>query len=215
MPLYDNADCLLERIEQCNTELYKLHQEQSINYAFKAKLAQIKAFYERAFDNTLDEEEGMSIVNQYEHFIIVVTEVKLGQLTAEEAYESIQDVATQRKIDIIFHNFLKLCELLFWTGVIAISYATSLVGGIPLLLLEPLIGLGVIASTSLLCMVAVSEVTDCFKGFKVFDPVNDEHVREKQVISFFGPQPPQIVSRESPNHSEELIEQDPTAISCT
>ncbi len=186
MPLYRNAELLEQRISRCYSELTKLLQYEDIGYLLKIKIRQINAFYQQAFNNTSDEEEGLSIVEQYEKFIITASEVRAGQITAEQAYEKIEEKIEEGQIDVLIQNILKVCELLFWSSVAAISYAICLSVGLPLLVLEPLIGFAISAGTSILFLISVVSAGNCFEEFKTFDRINNQCAREKDLISFFS-----------------------------
>ncbi|CEG58475.1 DUF5638 domain-containing protein [Legionella fallonii] len=191
MPSYKNAEQLKERLSLCYSELKKLLQQKNKNYLLNIKVLEINTFYQRAFDITSDEEDGNSIVNQYEEFIIAASEVQSGQITAEQAYEKINGKIQEEQTNILIHNILKVCELFFWVAVAAVSYAVGLSVGVPLLFLEPLIGFVAIAGTSVLFLFSIGAASNCFEDFKTFDRINHEYQREKDVISFFSANPPQ------------------------
>lgn len=202
MPLYDNVELLAEKIINCNNELDSLFVTLDISQEFKKQLQKIKSFYARAFNKTLDEESGLSIVEEYEQFIIAASEVKLGHLTADKALELIQNTTDDRQCTVVIDNILKICELLFWTAAAAISYATCLTIGLPLFFLQPLLGIAITAGTGILFFAAVDIAGDCFEEFKSFDPINNEHTREKNVISFFSPLPSKPKTAEAETNTE-------------
>ncbi len=206
MPSYSNAALLEQRISRCYSELIKLLQYEDIDYLLKIKIRQINAFYQQAFNKTSDEEEGLSIVEQYEQFIITASEVRSGLITAEQAYEKIEEKIEEEQINVLIDNILKVCELLFWVSVAAISYAICLSVGLPLLFLEPLIGCAVSTGTSVLFLISVVSAANCFEEFKTFDPINNQYAREKDLLSFFSTNEPKIKSSEelAPCSEEEV-----------
>jgi hypothetical protein len=191
MPSYNNAELLAQKIADCNSELDSLFAYLDINYRLRMQLRDIKSFYQRAFNNASNENTAMEIINQYEQFIVSASEVKLGQMTVEEANLVIDDATEDRQFKIIVHNIFKLCELFFWTALAATAYAGCITVGIPLLFLEPLIGVALTIGTGLLCCSSFHNGLECFNEFKTFDRANEENTRERDVISFFAPQPSQ------------------------
>ena len=111
-------------------------------------------------------------------------------MTAEEANLVIDDATEDRQFKIIVHNIFKACELFFWSAVAGTAYVGCVTVGIPLLFLEPLIGLAVTFGTGVLFCSSVHNAGECFDEFKTFDRVNEENTRERNVISFFSPPQP-------------------------
>ena len=66
MPSYNNAELLAQKIADCNSELDSLFAYLDINYRFRMQLRDIKAFYQRAFNNASNENAALEIINQYE-----------------------------------------------------------------------------------------------------------------------------------------------------
>ena len=204
MPSNRNAESLEQRMSQCYSELTKLLQYQDMSYLLKIKIRHINGFYQREFYKASNEEECLSIVQQYEEFIFAASDTRLGLITAEQAYKKIEDKIKEGQIDVLMHNILKICELLFWVAAAATSYAICLSVGLPLLLLEPLTGFLLSAGTSILFLISVDSASNCFEEFKTFDRINNQYERERDVLSFFSTNAPKRgISEELMPYSEE------------
>lgn len=214
MPSYDNAELLAQKIADCNSELDALFADLNVSISLKRQLRDIKNFYQRAFDKTSNKKTATTIVNQYEQFIVSASEVKLGQLTAEEANLKINDVTEDRQLNIIMHNIFKVCELFFWAFVAATAYVGCLTIGIPSLFLQPFIGLAVTVGTGVLLGSAIHNMGECMDAFKSFDRVNKEDTQEKDIISFFSRQPLRKLEEMGPDKDLESTYESPTCTVC-
>ncbi len=211
MPSYDNAELLAQKIADCNRELDSLFANLNPGIEIARQTKQIKEFYKRAFDKTSNENTALKIVNQYEEFIITASAVKLGQLTAEQAFLMVDEVTEDRQFNIVMYNIFKVCELFFWTAAAATAYAACLTAGVSLLFLEPLIGFAVMAGTAILFGASIHHVGECFDEFKTFARVNQEGIREKNAISFFSSQPVEKLQEDDVND----LESSNDGIACT
>ena len=204
MPSYKNASRFNQRILNCNKKFDALFDKLEKGPNFKKQLQEVKFFYARAFNSTSNEEKKEAIVKEYEQFVITVSDVKSGKLTAQEGLEIIQDTAEERQSRVIIHNILKVCELFFWTTTAVAAYAACLSVGLPLLFLQPILGFAVSAGTTILFFTSLDNSLNCFEKFKSFDPINEEHTREKDIISFFSPKQEEKVGNATHTDSSNL-----------
>ena len=101
MPLYDNAELLLQKKADCDRELFALFFELERGRNPWPSLDPIKKFYNRAFNKATTEDSALKVIDQYEQLIITISEVKLGHLTALQARRIIDDVTESRKNEIV------------------------------------------------------------------------------------------------------------------
>lgn len=189
MPAYDNAPKLVERIRLCNNELDELFSGIQLSKEFEQQLKEIKAFYARSFNRTKDEIDGEYITQEYRSLINTAKKVKRGELKSDRALDAVKKLSDSREYDIIIHNILKVCELLFWGTVAAASILAFATFGAPLLICEPLLGLAVSFTSSFLFFTTADKFLNCFDQFKSFDRIDAESKREIGLISFFSPKP--------------------------
>ena len=203
MPSYTNEQKkYAQRLLDCNEGLDSVFSDINITPEFEKQLDEIKSFYISSFKNTLDDDAGISVARQYQTFIVTLSEVRGGSLTADEALEIIQETKDDRQDNIIVQNILKVCELLFWVAAAALCYAASITIGIPLLFLEPLTGIFVAATSAILFYLAADLAAECFGEFESFDSVDEEHTRETNAISFFSPPSPRRTSQQLDDSTE-------------
>lgn len=199
MPSYKNSAQFNQRILNCNKKFDALFEKLEKGSNFQRQLQEVKFFYARAFNSTSNEEKREVIIKEYEQFVVTVSDVKSGKLTAQEGLEIIQATAEERQSRVMIHNILKVCELFFWTTAAVAAYAAGLSVGLPLLFLQPILGFAVSAGTTILFFISLDNSLTCFEKFKSFDPISEEHTREKDIISFFSPKQEEKV--EPPTHT--------------
>lgn len=187
MPSYDNAKKLADQIVMCETNLDSLFEGLKKSYDLEQQLAKIKAYYRRAFNKTHFECAGEDIVEEYQNLVFAIEQLKSGKLTADEALETIEETANNRTAGVIVYNLFKMCELLFWAAAAAACYVGCISVGIPLICCEPVIGLAITIGTGALLLNTANECLNCFEQFQSLDPIEEETIREKNIVSFFAP----------------------------
>jgi hypothetical protein len=186
MPYYKNAQKLKNAIDQLDQLLSSIFADRKINKVFEQQLNQVKKFYRRAFNKTANESTGCNIIKEYEDLIEKIKKVKHGELTVNQTIEEINNSTEGKRIDIIIHNILNACELLFWATASAFFYVGCVTAGIPLMLCEPIIGSVITLGSAAFLFNSLVSAIQCFEQFKSLDRINDEEVREQNLISFFS-----------------------------
>ncbi|CZG75855.1 TPA: lpg2271 family Dot/Icm T4SS effector [Legionella pneumophila] len=186
MPSYKNARLLEKRLQNCDTQLNQFFNGQELSIKFLQQLNQIKYFYNSAFSKTENEDDGLEIVEEYENFISLVSQVKSGQINADKAFETIKDTTESRQADVIIANFFKVCELMFWATAAFFSYLACVSVGIPLTFCDPLLGIAVSLSTFLMTISTASKFLDCFDEFQSLDKINEHDKNQKDTVRFFS-----------------------------
>ncbi|HAU1654769.1 TPA: hypothetical protein JBJ28_14565 [Legionella pneumophila] len=186
MPSYNNVRLLEKRLQNCDTQLNQLFNGQELPIKFLQQLNQIKYFYNSAFNKTDNEDDGLEIVEEYENFISLASQVKSGQINADKAFETIKDNTESKQTDVIIANFFKVCELMFWATAAFFSYVACVSVGIPLTFCEPLLGVAVSLSTFLMAVSTASKFLDCFDEFQSLDKINEHDQNQKDTVRFFS-----------------------------
>lgn len=186
MPYYKNAQKLKNTMDQLDQLLNSIVADLKINKAFELQLNQVKTFYRRSFNKTPNESTGCSVIKEYEDLIEKIKKVKHGELTVKQTIEEINNSTEDKRIDIIIHNILNACELLFWAAASAFFYVSCVTAGIPLMLCEPIIGSVITVGSAAFLFNSLVSAIQCFEHFKSLDRINDEEVIEQNLITFFG-----------------------------
>lgn len=187
MPSYDNAKRLADKIINCETEFESLFEGLKRSDDFDRELNKIKAYYRRAFNKTTSECAGEDIVDEYKYLLLTLQQVKSGNITADEAINSVEDLGDCRALDVLLFNIFKMFELLFWAAAAAACYVACISVGIPTMACNPIVGFVISASTAVLCISTIERSMNCFAQFKSYDPVEAEATREQNAVRFFAP----------------------------
>ncbi|KTD62678.1 DUF5638 domain-containing protein [Legionella shakespearei] len=187
MPSYDSAAKLADEIINCETQFESLFEGLQKSDDFERELNKIKAYYRRAFNKTSSECAGQEIVDEYRHLFLTLQQVKSGNITADEAMSSVEDLGDCRTLDVLLSNIFKMCELLFWAAAAAACYVACISVGIPAIACNPILGFAISVSTAVLCISTMERCLNCFAEFKSFDPVEAEATREQNAVRFFAP----------------------------
>lgn len=189
MPLYNNSFELDCRRRKCNSELKRLLDILESEEYRRYLRPDIEGYFAHYFNKTTNVEEGIAVVEQYEHFITMVSEVQQGLLSREDAFNKINEETEDKKFAIIADNILKVCEILFWSTVGVLAYGACLSIGGAISVINPFVGIGAMVGLFLVFIAALDNAVECFDEFKTFDPVEKLSVMEKQYVTFFKAEP--------------------------
>ncbi|KTD42502.1 DUF5638 domain-containing protein [Legionella quateirensis] len=187
MPYKKNPIDLKIHMDNCNQWLDTMFANFELNQSIEVQLRRVKSFYNRQYNKAECKSAKISVIEHYQNLIIILASVSAGELSPEQAFDRIDELTEIRQIKIIAHNLINVCELLFWAAASAVLYISCVSVGIPLLFCEPIYGLIVSISSTLLMTASINNAFNCFEEFKTFDRVNKESDREKSLISFFNP----------------------------
>jgi uncharacterized membrane protein len=186
-------------LEQCNAELYTLFAELK---DFDTSLKQVHQFYKDILDKSPNDEEDQRIVRGYKNLVNLLNKTKLGELSAEMALIEIDQALLQSKCEVIVENLFKTCEFLFWAVATAACFVGCFAVGVPLMVLDPLIGLAITIATGAMLINTANKALNCCDQFKDFGTIDKEHEKTKQLVSFFKPP---ATPKASQNEQEELV----------
>lgn len=185
-----------------NNELQIYHQElESIfnglkkSADFEAQLKYIQRFYEQYLNKTANKSKANAIIQEYKLLISIIHEVKNGTQSPEDALIKIKPLTSARQMNLIVHNVLTLCEILFWSTIAAASLIACASMGLPMILTAPASGLIISIATTTFLLYSLQKGLKCFEEFRSFHTINAEDSREQNLISFFkSPRPEEDVS---------------------
>lgn len=177
-------------LKQCQTDLNTLFDEQSVTSAFRHNLKKLHNYYVRHFWETNKLNEKKETVHEYQFLIETIKEIKTGNLNAENALKNVQQLSSNRKMDVLKDNIFKTCELLFWLTAALTSYAFCIGFGIPILFFNPILGAALTIGASVLMLESAIQAVKCIDEFQSFNAINKQEKLERQALSFFiKPQP--------------------------
>ncbi len=145
-------------------------------------------YYTTRFSNCENNGQRQLLTQEYAHLLETMKKIKSGSLSADEALNNLNRLSRDKKLNVILHNTLKTCELLFWVTAALTSYAFCVGFGIPLLFLNPPLGLALIMGTAVLIIESAAKALETANSFKNLSPINQQKNLEHQVLSlFFSP----------------------------
>lgn len=197
MALSANVQTVLIRL---NAELSAVFSTEELSRELTTQIQLIQEFYHNELTESPSGNKNQPLLTQYKTLIDTLNLVKAGQLTYDAAVEVIDASAFSQKIDAAVHNLIKVCELLFWLAAAIACFVTSSCIGIPLIAFEPVMGSILTVSTFYSSVVSLHKATTCCDEFKSFTPINNEAQRERNLLSFFAPLPPEQEAARADNH---------------
>ncbi len=192
MPLFDTD--LEPLLKTCDDQIAALITDlQEIQLGAneaKRQLDEVKKYFHLSLFKTNGCNEA-EILASYELFLKNLAKVRNGSLTTEEALTAIQDNTDSREMGIIFYNIGKIFELMFWTLATIASACAAISVGLPLIFIQPFLGLPVTLGAGGLAFLTFTQMDECLDEFKSCDRLAEEDEREKNLVSFFKPAPAQ------------------------
>ncbi|RUR19507.1 hypothetical protein ELY21_04620 [Legionella sp. km535] len=187
MPYTKNTLDLNACMGQCNQAFDNIFTNLELTQTIEEQLRQVKSFYAHHYHGAKDKSTKINVLEDYQNLILLLSQVSQGELSADQALNTIDKWTEMKQIGIIIHNLITVCELMFWAAASALFYSSCISVGIPLLACDPISGLLLTLGSALLAASSIHEGFDCFEEFKTLDHVNNESEREKNLISFFSP----------------------------
>ncbi|WP_035890795.1 DUF5638 domain-containing protein [Legionella norrlandica] len=205
MPSLSNISLLAKRLQNCDQQFYQLFDQKELSRNFIQKLEQIKIYYLCSFNKVNDKDEAIKVIKEYEAFIKLASQVKSGEINADKAFESIKQTKQSQQAEIIFANFFKVCEMMFWATAAFFSSMACLSIGLPLTSCEPILGITVTLSTYFMACYTTAKFVECFDEFQSFDPIKVLNKNKKEVVTFFSKSEHQVPQEKDTALEEENI----------
>ena len=173
-----------------NTNLNNLVKSLKISPEMQKIINTIQNFYTQNYQASADIATRKKILNNYESTINLATQVKLGQRTAEDALDLIEQAKKSIESDTMWVNFYAACKLLFWSLVMASLTASITTFVFPLLCSTTVLGPLNLVGVIFLLYLASAKALDCIAQlFESSDAAVAEKNAEKNLISFFANPP--------------------------
>ncbi|MDR3503435.1 MAG: DUF5638 domain-containing protein [Legionella sp.] len=207
MPLYytdakSRINGYHDQLEATKIMLNQLINDEANANKIQKHIDAIQHYYNTSLRTAKNEKTQNAIVNSYENYIRLLNNAyKIGhqqQPTASEqideffksSNEAIGREYDARRINAFFHNCYKVCELTFWASATITMYASIFLVALPMLIVQPTLGLAVSIAVGGVFLKAASNCLECLKEFKGTARHSAEYDSERAILSFFQPKEP-------------------------
>ncbi|KTD74695.1 DUF5638 domain-containing protein [Legionella waltersii] len=170
-------------LEKCKKALFQLFIDQVQLQGINHHLNQLHRYYSRLIDNAeycLEEDE---VIEEYWDFINQLSQVKQGNMTAQEAMDQAEELMSDKDCGSLCDELFKLCEVIFWGTVACIGYVSCAAIGMPLILCEPLLGVALTLSTLALAMMATDVCLETMEDFELYAGHNEALGNQKGLLT--------------------------------
>lgn len=176
-------------IEQCRSELFALFlEDQRTTKTFLNDLNKIHHYYCQQF--LINQSKKFNTVRDYRSLVHTLQQVKEGSISFEQGLKAVHKLSFQRKIELSVTNLLKACELAFWMMAAITSYTLCLGLAVPLIFLNPPLGVALTLGASSMMLAATLKGADCVRDFQSFNHINKQEALEHNALSFFNSSQP-------------------------
>ncbi len=216
MPLYYTAhEQALKKLDRKLLALFK--KEITINPALKNNVNAVIEYYRLSYKKAAKEKTIQAILGSYQDFIAEIESVKMNVANCKPdskneealkninaAFAKISERCTNRQLDVALLNLAKACEIVFWLATAVTLYASFFLISIPMLLVQPPLGIITGIATLGLFGGVLSNCIRCMTEFRSLTRHRNEYSHEKSLLeTFFSKPKPDVI--ELPIHLEPAI----------
>ncbi|HBD7397745.1 DUF5638 domain-containing protein [Legionella longbeachae] len=183
-----NHKILEQRLSTCDDQLSALFiTEKELDDKIKQQIKAVQEYYNLSYTKATSAKTVEAIANSYESFVALLTKVKNKTMPPKEAMDALINTSQSRKVNVLFSNLTKACELLFWSST-AFSLYMGIFGiALPVLVIQPLLGVAVGITIVGAMLAAAYKALSCFTEFKSLSRHDTEYTNEANLVSFFKP----------------------------
>lgn len=194
------------RLSRCDENLSKLFAiiviDEVIGPTLQSQIKAVQEYYNTSYQKAKDTPKVENIISRYEEYIKLLTKVNEGKSTAEEVLDVLKkDVLKKisynrdsRKIDVIFSNLAKACELLFWAAAAITLFSSIFMIALPIVIVQPPLGIAIMIAVGGLLLKSAINCFNCFREFRTLGRHRDEYLAENKLLNgltlFNKPQQP-------------------------
>jgi hypothetical protein len=178
---------IVEEMQACETRFNSLFDGLNENDVLKNNRASLIKAYWDAFENQTSVAGELEVLAEYNHFIENLTKVKLDGNSAYDVYNDALNHAQSRKTAVILYNIAKVFELIFWFSLFMLAAVTAINIGIPLIFLNPLLGITMTLAFGLLSYVTFKNFSSGLDTIKTYEGLPELATAEQNCIRFFAP----------------------------
>lgn len=208
MPLYypKSAEQLIndchDKLEKIKEDLTHLANDSQKAPAIAQYIKGIQEYYNQSLAKAQTAKTKNEIIQSYLHYIKLLNDTQKSTLSYQQAqtpYETalsvyksaekaIGDENDAQKISAILHNIYKTCELIFWASAAVTLYAAVFLVALPMLIVQPSLGLAVSITIGGLFLKTAKNSFDCLSEFRGLTRHTTEYSNEAGLLEFFKPQ---------------------------
>ena len=197
MPL--NHTKLEKRLSDCDEKLSALFKDVATNDAIQKHLLEVQNYYNLSYTNTKKDKTAETIVSTYEEYVTHLENVKTGTYwyttglhTYEEASSSLNKAHdaifyanTSRQLEVVRHNLVNICALMFWASTALALYASVYLIALPMLIVQPVLGIAMGITIGGFFLKSAINCVSCCTEFKGFGRHSAEYEHERMLFKFF------------------------------
>ncbi|WP_058535788.1 DUF5638 domain-containing protein [Legionella saoudiensis] len=213
MPYYTDAKSRInkyhDQLEAVKTILAELINDEEATRQIATHIDAIQSYYNSSLRKAKSEKTQLAIIISYENYIDLLTESHKITHLQPLPYDKIEDFFKAsnekigreydaRRISAFFHNCYKVCELTFWAAATISLYASIFLVALPMLIVQPTLGLAVSITVGGLFMKAASHCLASLGEFKGTARHSTEYDTERALLSFFQPKESPVLSTSQP-----------------
>lgn len=191
-----------DQLETVKATLNQIINDQNAAIKIQEHINVIQNYYNTSLRAAKNEKKQNAVVTSYENYIKLLNDA--GQLRLQEpmasaqldeflktSNEAIGREYDARRISAFFHNCYKICELAFWASAAITMYASIFLVALPMLIVQPTLGLAVSIAVGGVFLKTTSNCLECFGEFKGTARHSTEYDSERALLSFFQPKAPE------------------------
>jgi hypothetical protein len=215
MPL--NFLKLEQQLTECDNKLSALFLNEE-DKAILEHVQAIKNYYRLSYTKAKKKQTVEAIICDYEGYLTYLEQIKQFSVASfpdisvyENACKKARDFITysndSRYLNVIKHNLLKVCELIFWASTALTLYASIYLLALPMILVQPVLGVAMMITIGGFLLKTAMNFIKCFVEFKSLERHKAEYKHEISLLSFFSPKKPDLkpeTSAELPSLSPSL-----------
>ncbi|KTD09042.1 hypothetical protein Lgra_2277 [Legionella gratiana] len=177
---------LERRLSICDKKLSALFaSEKELDDKLKQQIKAVQDYYNLSYTKASSAKTVETIATSYESFVAGLTKVKHGEMSHIDAMDALLKTSESRKINVLFKNLAKTCELLFWSATAFSLYAGIFGIALPVLIIQPTLGIAVGITIVGAMVAAAYKALSCFTEFKSVSRHDAEYTNEVSLVSFF------------------------------
>ncbi|KTD15684.1 hypothetical protein Lgra_0350 [Legionella gratiana] len=180
-----NSD-IEKRLKNCDKKLRTLFQDYMQTHKLMSQTIQaIEQYYNLSYRKATRTKTIEQITSSYELLVDNLTQIKNGKLSSDMALNQISRDINSRKRNVIFHDIAKAAESLFWAATATSLYAAVFGIALPVLIVQPLLGVAVGITIVGAMLTAAYKSFACLAEFKSYSRHSLEYEHETSLVSFF------------------------------
>lgn len=178
---------LTKSLEHCQSNLNALFEDLDADSSVRIMLKKLHQYYLRHFWEAKNIPQKKALLTEYQCLVETMKDVKEGNINSADGIQNIKQLSSNRKMDVLMDNILKVCELLFWITAAITACAFGITVGLPIMPFNQFAGIAVIIGVGVLLLESSVRAFQSFNQFKSLKDIEKQEKMELQALSFFAP----------------------------